>query len=151
MKQIITLLLIFAGLSSFAQPPQDGKMRDKIKAQKVAFITEKLELTTDEAQKFWPIYNQFDDTSNKIKSDYFRPIMRKMRRNQDVSDSEANSFLEQIIEGENRMHQAKQKLLKDLKSAIPSKKIIRLKVVEDQFNKYLIKQLDKFRKNRKKD
>ncbi|SHH42546.1 hypothetical protein [Winogradskyella jejuensis] len=149
MKQIITLLLIFTGLLSLAQLPQDGKMRDKIKAQKVAFITEKLELSTDEAQKFWPIYNQFEESSNKIKSDYFRPIMRKMRRNQDVSDSEASSFLEQMIEGENKMHQAKQKLLKDLKSAIPAKKIIRLKVVEDQFNRQLLERLKKLRGKRK--
>ncbi|GGI57938.1 sensor of ECF-type sigma factor [Winogradskyella haliclonae] len=151
MKQIITILLIFTGLLSLAQPPKDGKMKERIRTQKIAFITEKLALTADEAQKFWPIYNQFDDTSNKIKSEYFRPIMRKMRRNQDVSDSEANSFLEQIIEGENKMHLAKQKLLKDLKSAIPAKKIIRLKVVEDEFNRQLLKRLEKFKNRRKKD
>ena len=108
MKKVFTLLFLFGYLTMMAQT---NDRLERIKAFKVAFITEKLELTTDEAEKFWPIYNQFEDSSNKIKSDYFRPIMRKMRRNQDVSDSEASSFLEQMIEGENKMHQAKQKLL----------------------------------------
>ena len=50
---IITLLLT---MNVVAQSPEK---RERIKALKVAFITEKLELTESEAQKFWPIYNTF--------------------------------------------------------------------------------------------
>ncbi|TCK68908.1 hypothetical protein DFQ05_0418 [Winogradskyella wandonensis] len=151
MKRIITLLLLFAGLLSVAQPGQNGRMQERIKAQKVAFITEQLELSADEAEKFWPIYNNFDDKSNKIKSDYFRPIMRKIRKNQEVSESEANTLLEQMIEGENKMHLAKQTLLEDLKKVIPAKKIIKLKAVEDAFNKKLLERLKSLRDRRNKN
>lgn len=141
MKHTITLILIFIGLLSFSQPPRDGKMRDKIKTQKVAFITEQLELTTTEAQKFWPIYNQFEKTSRAIKSEYFRPIRKQMRANSNISDAESNKLLEQVITGENKMHLAKQKFITDLKTAIPAKKIIKLKAVEEAFNRKLLGKL----------
>lgn len=151
MKKTITLIVLFIGLLSFSQSSKKGKMRDQIKAQKVAFITEKLELTTEESQKFWPIYNKFEATTRSIKNEYFRPVKKQMRQNADVSDAQANSFLEQVIIGEDKIHQAKQKLLNDLKTAIPARKIIKLKPVEDAFNRELLQKLKKFRENRKKD
>ncbi|MBT8244585.1 MAG: hypothetical protein HKP48_07350 [Winogradskyella sp.] len=150
MKKIITLTLLFIGLLSFAQPPRNSKMRDRIKAQKTAFITEKLELTSDEAQKFWPIYNTYEEMTRKIKADYFKPIRKQMRQNSDISDAKANKFLNQMTEGEDKMHQAKQKLVNDLKTVITSKKIIRLKAAEDEFNKKLLERLRSFREKRNK-
>ena len=56
------MLGCFSGIKA-----QDGdKTRaEKIEALKIAFITQKLQLTTDEAQKFWPVYNQYE---NEIRS-----------------------------------------------------------------------------------
>lgn len=53
MKTTIKIVLfLFVTTFTFGQTPQEKK--DKIKALKVAYITEKLDLTTEEAQKFWP-------------------------------------------------------------------------------------------------
>ena len=59
MKRLIPILVLLIGLSGYAQ--RDGRMNERIKAQKVAFITEKLSLTAEEAQQFWPIYNAFEE------------------------------------------------------------------------------------------
>lgn len=48
-----------------AQDENGDKRADKIQALKIAFITQKLELTSEEAQKFWPVYGQYE---NEIKS-----------------------------------------------------------------------------------
>ena len=59
------IILTFLTVSFFAkaqeEQPQvpDEKQQEKIEALKVAFITKELDLTPDEAQKFWPIYNQY--------------------------------------------------------------------------------------------
>ncbi len=60
MKHILLILSIF--LSGFSLNAQDSNAakKEKIQALKVAFITQKLELTSDEAQKFWPVYNRYD-------------------------------------------------------------------------------------------
>ena len=55
-------LLVYTCAISFAQPPEDDnnkEKREQIQAQKIAFISTQLELTPDEAQKFWPIYNRY--------------------------------------------------------------------------------------------
>lgn len=56
------ILLIFISIAGFASAqeelPSEKKQQD-IEALKVAFISKELELTPDEAQKFWPVYNQY--------------------------------------------------------------------------------------------
>jgi hypothetical protein len=56
MKKFI-LILLFSS-ASFAMAQEDPA--DKIQALKIAFISQKLQLTTDEAQKFWPVYNNYE-------------------------------------------------------------------------------------------
>ncbi|ARV08888.1 hypothetical protein BTO05_04275 [Winogradskyella sp. PC-19] len=145
MKKILLILSLFFGLVSFAQR---GQMKERIKAQKVAFITEKLSLTADEAEKFWPIYNAFETTTDNIRSKDLRDVKQSVRRNPDMSDAEANKVLDKLLKAENNMHKAKVKLISDLKGVIPVKKIIRLKRAEDEFNRELLKKL---RDRRKRD
>jgi hypothetical protein len=61
--QLLSLLLLFC-LPAMAQK---DKIRERIKAQRIAFITQRLALTPDEAQKFWPVYNQFSDELDGVK------------------------------------------------------------------------------------
>ena len=41
--------------------------RETIQAQKVAFITQETGLTTDEAEKFWPLYNEMEKKINEAR------------------------------------------------------------------------------------
>jgi hypothetical protein len=60
------LLILFLMIGSLSQiKAQDG---EKIQSLKIAFITQKLQLTPDEAQKFWPVYNQYDNEIRTIES-----------------------------------------------------------------------------------
>ncbi|MCA0153430.1 sensor of ECF-type sigma factor [Winogradskyella vincentii] len=146
MKRLIPILVLLIGLSSYAQ--RDGRMNERIKAQKVAFITEKLSLTAEEAQQFWPIYNAFEEKREGIKSGKLREVKMKIRQNPDMSDSEASKLLEQILNAENEIHNAKMKLAKDLQSVLSPKKIIRLRAAEDEFNRILLERLKQMRQKR---
>ena len=60
------LLILFVMFGAFSQvKAQNG---EKIQALKIAFITQKLQLTPDEAQKFWPVYNQYDNEIRGIET-----------------------------------------------------------------------------------
>lgn len=58
MKKIFTLIIFsfLFHLYGFSQPQREG---ERLEALKIAYLTKKLNLTTDEAQKFWPAYNQY--------------------------------------------------------------------------------------------
>ena len=148
MKKLIPILVLLIGLSGFAQGGE--KMNERIRAQKIGFITEKLSLTSEEAQSFWPIYNAYEATVERIRSEDLRPIKIKMRKDPGMSDKEADELLEKLIKVENDIHTAKLKLVKDLKKVISSKKIIRLKAAEDMFNKKLLERLREMKEKRSK-
>lgn len=148
MKKLIPIVTLFVCLSSFAQ--RSEKMKERIKTQKIAFITDKLDLSSEEAQVFWPIYNAYENTTEQIKSVDLREIKQKMHQNPNLSDKEASQLLDQLISAENKMHNAKLKLVTDLKKVIPPLKIIKLKGAEEAFNKKLLERLRDFREKRKK-
>jgi hypothetical protein len=64
MKKIVLFLAFFIGVSYIceAQPP-------KIQAIFVAYATKELNLTPDEAQKFWPVYNQYFEELKKVRQE----------------------------------------------------------------------------------
>jgi len=78
MKKYLLIILAVFGSYSFTMA-QNGNGREKVQALKVAFITQKLHLTTAEAEKFWPVYNQYD---NEIMQ------LRASSRSGDVLDNE---------------------------------------------------------------
>ena len=67
MKRLILIITFAFGSFCFAKAQNDdaGKRGEKIQALKIAFITQKLGLSSEEAQRFWPVYNQYE---NEMKS-----------------------------------------------------------------------------------
>jgi Spy/CpxP family protein refolding chaperone len=150
MKRLLPILLFLITTSIFAQQNR-GDRHKKIKVLKIAFITEKLDLTEDEAQKFWPIYNAFDERTSKIKFQDIRKIRYELRRDiETLSEEKANNLLNIFIEAENKLHNEKVQLVEKLRNVISAKKIILLKSAEEDFNKKMLEQYQKRRQQRMK-
>lgn len=143
MKHLLLTLSLFVSLFTFGQPNE--QLKSRIKAQKVAFITERLNLTSTEAQKFWPIYNSFEETSENIRHNELRRIKQKLRDNPNLSNSQADALLTQLISAEDKLHKTRQKLFSDLRNVISSIKILQLKRAEDAFNRKLLAKLKEYR------
>ena len=66
-KYILILFVMLVSCSGIkAQDPENDTRAEKIQSLKIAFISQKLQLTTDEAEKFWPIYNQYDNEIHSL-------------------------------------------------------------------------------------
>lgn len=60
-KFLLGILIIFSTFTGTeAQDGDAGKRAEKIQALKIAFITQKLQLTSSEAQSFWPVYGEYE-------------------------------------------------------------------------------------------
>jgi Spy/CpxP family protein refolding chaperone len=146
-KHTLTLLLVLLSLNSFAQEGDLlGKKGGKIKALKVAFITNELALTPEESAKFWPLYNAFEEKQKEIKKLRLRGVLTRMDEDSfaKLSDKEATALLAQIESYEEELYQAKKKFVTSLKNVLTPRKILQLKRAEDNFN---IKLLQQYRKN----
>lgn len=143
MKTIFIFPIIFLLVSSLSFSQDHREKREKVKALKVAYITEQLELTSDEAQKFWPIYNTFEDKQSELRHEKMRAILDRFQPgNVDkLSEKEASALLIQMEKIEEDLFNLKKKFIKDLQGVISAKKIIKLKKAEEDFNRELLKQM----------
>jgi hypothetical protein len=145
MKKLITLcLLLLMTISGFSQRKEK---EERIKTLKIAFITERLAFTETEAQKFWPIYNAFEDKNNELRVQSYNH--RKIENIETMTELEAKALVDDMILLENKKSKLREKFMKDLLSAIPAKKVILLKATEDAFNKRMFEEFKKRRQEKK--
>ena len=143
MKTKILFPIIFLLVTSLSFSQGFKEKREKVKALKVAYITEQLELTTDEAQKFWPIYNAFDENQSELRHEKMRAILDRFKPGnvEKLSEKDASNSLAQMEKIEEDLFNLKKKFIKDLQVVISAKKIIKLKKAEEDFNRELLKQM----------
>lgn len=138
--KIIVIFLTF-GLQAFAQ---DGikEKKEQLKKLKTTFFTSELGLTDSEAEKFWSLYNDYDDKQfdirhQKIKS--FKNLLKTSSIDK-MSEKEAGELLSQIESTDEELYELKKRLFSKLKSFLSKVKILKLKKAEEDFNRKLLKQ-----------
>jgi len=141
-KNVLPLLLFLTSFSIFAQSGKIDEKREKIKAFKVSFLTTELELTSTEAEKFWPIYNAYDDKQYELKYLKMKTYLKKLKDDNlaNLSDKDATTLLSQIESTDKEIYQLREKYTNSLKKILPAKKILLLKKSEDDFNRKLLQQ-----------
>jgi Spy/CpxP family protein refolding chaperone len=140
-NRILLIMLFLVSIHTFAQPPMSEK-KEQIRALKVGFITNELSLTTEEAAKFWPIYNAFDDKQFELRHQNMKTFRIRMDDEalSKMSEKEASTLLTQMESNEDELYQLRKKYITNLKGVLPSIKIIKLKKAEDDFNRKLLQQ-----------
>lgn len=141
MKSFIICLVIVGigfqlGSAQRNGPEQRAKMQERIEAQRVAFITQKLALTPDESAKFWPLYNEFRN-AQKSKREALRP---NVPINQ-LSDSEADKLIDKQLTTEIELVELKRTYFGQLKDVISSQQIVQLGQIEMEFNRGILEKL----------
>jgi len=124
-------------VSLFAQNHRERY--EQIEAIKIAFITNKLDLITEEAQKFWPVYNNYQKE--------LMELMKKRREYRKKTDITPNDKVNAELAYESKMLDLKKKYKKLYYKTIPSEKILLLYQAEYEFREHLIKQLNHRRKS----
>jgi len=149
-SKILPLIIAFISLNVIAQDgPIIRKKKEQIKALKVAFITNELALTSDEATKFWPLFNAFEEKQQEIKKRKLKGYLKRLDDGSfdNLSEKEATTMLAQMESTEDELYQLKKKFISNLKGIISPIKILKLKKAEENFNRKLLQQY----RNRKLD
>jgi len=138
MKHLKHIFITSVLLLSFAFSNKLVAQREKIEELRATFISKKLEMTASESEKFWPVYNEYQDKLRAIKRN-LRLSYKNLPPN--FSDKEA----EDIIAIENKSKMAEAELTKTyndkLKTIIGVKKLVRLQICEDEFKKEVLNAL----------
>lgn len=141
-KKVLFLVVFLAGF--FVSQAQEGPVRERIKTLKVAFITERVGLTSKEAQQFWPIYNENEEKLEAIRRKE-RAEIGSRTSPASLSDGESSQLLDELIALENEKHRTNQNFIAQIRKVIPPRKVLLLIKAEEDFKKRLLQQ---FRKRR---
>lgn len=133
-KLVITSIVLIFTLSSVLA--QDGDMRQRLETMKVAFITEKIGLSTEQAQDFWPAYNAFQNKQKAIRQQYHTG-----KNINQMSDTELEEYLLNNLQQQQELLQLKRDFFEEAKKSISIRQIALLQEAEKEFNKEVLKRM----------
>lgn len=142
-RSLPLLILITAAATLRAQDddlaaPSPARLKE-IKAQKSAYITSQLELTTEEAQLFWPIYNEFDAKQEQIRKD-LRDLLKGAHGGTDgLTEAEAAQLLDKGLQSRQKEIDLEKSYQERFRKSIGSVKTLKLREAERNFNREVLK------------
>ncbi len=136
-KYIFLVLCCFMVTVSFAQP---GSKRDKIEALRVTFINQKVNFTTQEAQLFWPLYDEYNDKLDNAKKTFRQQFIKNIDFTT-LSDKEAEAYINAELSLKQREYELYKEYFEKFKKVLPIKKVALLRRAEEEFKKELIKNI----------
>ncbi len=145
MKKLMLLSIFFCliAISSFGQKPKSDF--DQFKSQKIAFITEKLNLTPKEAQEFWPVYNQYEVERMEIQKSRKELEVKTRDENVQLSDQEIIRITRSISETFKKEAELGASYNEKYLKILPPQKVLQLYRAENQFRAHMFEQLRKRR------
>lgn len=130
---ILGMLLLISIISYSQKSERNEKMDEKLKAQKIAYITSELELSPEESQVFWPIYNEHETEIKKLKEG-----MKRVKPSSEMTEEAAAELVNQSLEFEEKALQLKKGYLNKMAEVLPMTKIAKLQMLEREFKRKML-------------
>jgi len=148
-KWIPVIILFFLSASMMFAQSVDTDMSErqgmkKIKAQRVAFITERIDLTPEEAEEFWPMYNQFENDKKGIQEKY-----KRKKRVVNMTDQELEKHMLDSFARDQEVLDLKKSYFQKFKKILPVRKLAMFQIAEKEFRKNIVGKLKENRGRRR--
>jgi hypothetical protein len=140
--KIFTLIVVFLGLAPALVAQDDDGMK-KVEAARIALITERLELTPEQAEKFWPVYREYVAKRQDLRKEYLDA--RKELNGKELSEDESKRLLDKGMQLKERQLALDKLYSERLNNVITTRQILALRKAEDDFRQMLLDRLEKRR------
>jgi hypothetical protein len=139
----ITLTLVMFPLLLSAQQPQQRVRGDfeKVEAEKIAFYTRTMELTSREAKEFWPVYDGFQEQRSKLVRERISISANFTRSRGQLTEREAADMADRYIELQVREADLAREYHEKFKAILPPDKVMRLYQAEHEFKMQLLRRV----------
>jgi hypothetical protein len=134
---VLLIMVMFPVIRLTAQNPN----LDKLNAYKIGFFTKRLNLTSQEAEKFWPVYNEYQKQKNLIQQEKVT-LIRNFNQNENaLSDNQLTETGDKLIACIVQESSLAVTFHKKLKEVLPPAKVIRFYQAENQYKVQLLNEL----------
>jgi len=136
---VTTFAFLSFGFAANAQDNQDKA--EIVKAQKIAFFTEKLDLTSLEAQDFWPLYNDYWKRKNVIISERRETMVYCEKNLNRMSTKEIKAYADKYVGFQRREADLLNEFNGRFQKVLPAEKVMKLYLADNEFKNWLLQQI----------
>jgi hypothetical protein len=145
MKYNLIFAFLFCTLSVVAQ---DQEAMKKIESARIALITERLSLTPEQAEKFWPLYREYTQQRQALRKEF--QSLRRSSDDRQLTDEESKEVLQKGHNLKERQLDLDKTYTDKLGTVITNNQILLLRKAEDDFKQMIIKRLENRKENRER-
>ncbi|MGB4770951.1 MAG: hypothetical protein WBP58_05810 [Chitinophagaceae bacterium] len=123
MRKILYLMLLLLPFSGIAQDGIRGESKQRLEAIQIAYLTKELSLTSQDAEKFWPVYNKYqDELRGLLRNGGEEDVLTRQQKALDVRKKYKPDFVK-ILGGDrtNKLFQAEDKFREMVKRELQNR------------------------------
>lgn len=144
MKHIfVSILMSCVFCAALSAQPDPEKRDDRIAAYRVAVFTEVLNLTSEEAQGFWPVFNEFQGKREQLQKQ-----LKPSKQLDSMTDAEVEEHLKKHFELKQQEVDLEKDLTQRLRKVLPVRKIAKIPVAEREFRERLVAKLKEMKERK---
>lgn len=144
MKTKLLLSCAFVLIATIAAWSQPGQvMGERVKSMHAAYITDRLRLTPEESQAFWPIYNEYKDQERVTRQSY-----KATKAPDQLTEEEAAERIQLFLQMEQEVLDLRAEYTARLQTVVPASKLVLLNIAEREFKERLVSEMQNRRQDR---
>lgn len=143
LKLLVVVPLLMVSHSGFSQDPEALK---KIESARIALITERLELTPEQAEKFWPIYREYTSKRELLRREFLDA--KRVVGEGELTEEQSKSLLDKGLELKEKQLDLDKNYTERFNRVITTRQLLQLRKAEDEFRQMLLQRIERRRDQR---
>jgi predicted phage-related endonuclease len=140
MRIVVSILCVLWSSLAVAQSPE---VLDKIESARIQLITERLELTPEQAEKFWPLYREYTERRQNLRKEFLDA--RQEIKKEQMSEEESKKLIEKGLALKEKQLTLDRDYADKFNRVITAQQLLQLRKAEDDFRRLLLERLEKRR------
>lgn len=145
MKKILILtiaaLVSSICITSQARQAWEQDWKEKLQSEKIAFLTMEMDITPQEAQTFWPVYNQVEKEKDAALQEVIKTHKALNAAVESNNTAQIPACLDNYFQAQNKLRDIESKAGEEYKKALPVEKVAKLYIAEEKFRRQHIRKL----------
>ena len=139
---LIAAILVFGAANAFANNQAKEDWKEKFQSEKIAFLTMEIGLTPQEAQVFWPVYNEINEEKDQAMYEiikYYWEMSKAIEAGK--SEKEIKTLLDKYLEAQEKQRKIDEDAAEKYKKVLSTTKVAKLYIAEEKFRRQHIRKL----------
>ena len=139
---LLLFMVLLISTTAWAQHPPS----EKLQSARIAFFTERLSLTPEEAERFWPVYNQISEQRMALRREGLR--LQRSSYGDSLTDAQAQDRIEEYLNLKQQELTLEQAATEKFLTVLSASQVVRLLKAERDFQRMMLRQLGRRRGGR---